>query len=250
MKKIIPCMDVKDGRVVKGVKFEGLSDVSSPVELAKAYNTSGADELVFYDITASNEGRKAFSEVLTEVSKCVGIPLIIGGGISTIEDFDKSFELGASKVSINTGALKNPKIIKEAAQKYRSERVILSIDAKKVDGSYRVYTSGGMKDAGLELTEWVKQGVELGAGELVINSIDTDGVKGGFDLEMLQAVINVTDVPIIASGGAGKIEDFIELFKKLPEISAGLAASVFHFGEVNIMELKKELQKNDIPVAL
>ena len=250
IKKIIPCLDVKDGRVVKGVKFEGLSDVSSPVELAKMYNKSGADELVFYDITASSEDRKLFTDVLRQVTPHVTIPLTVGGGINTPDDFDRVLDLGANKVSVNSGALKNPQIISEAASKYGSQCVVLSVDAKNVDGSFKVFAKGGREDTGLDLVQWVKRGVELGAGELVINSIDTDGVKTGFDLPMLEAVSNAVSVPIVASGGAGSIQDFVELFKKLPNITAGLAASIFHFGEVNILELKKELQKNGIDVVI
>ena len=250
IKKIIPCLDVKDGRVVKGVKFEGLSDVSSPVELAKAYNKSGADELVFYDITASNEERKLFTDVLRQVTPHVTIPLTVGGGINTLDDFDRVLDLGANKVSINSGALKNPQFISEAAKKHGSQCVVLSVDAKVVDGRFEVFAKGGRENTGFDLVEWVKRGVELGAGELVINSIDADGVKNGFDLPILEAVSNAVSVPIVASGGAGSIKDFVELFTKLPNIAAGLAASIFHFGEVNIMELKRELQKNGINVVI
>ena len=250
IKKIIPCLDVKDGRVVKGVKFEGLSDVSSPVELAKMYNKSGADELVFYDITASSEGRKLFTDVLKQVAEHVTIPLTVGGGINEIDDFDRMLDLGANKVSVNSGALKNPQIISEAASKYGSQCVVLSVDAKDVDGSFKVFAKGGREDTGFELVQWVKRGVDLGAGELVINSIDTDGVKTGFDLPMLEAISNAVNIPIVASGGAGSIQDFVELFKKLPNITSGLAALIFHFGEVNIMDLKKELQKNEVDVVI
>ena len=249
-KKIIPCLDVKDGRVVKGVKFEGFRDVSSPVELAKFYNTSGADELVFYDITASSDERKVFSDLLTQVVKCVDIPLTVGGGITSIEDFDRLFELGASKASINSGAYKNPNVIKEASDKYGSHRVVLAVDVKCVGNEFRVFAKGGREDTGLNAIDWLKRGVDLGAGELVINSIDTDGVKSGFDLPLLEAVCNAVDVPIVASGGAGCIDDFIELFTKLPNITAGLAASIFHFGDVNIMDLKNALKENGIEVVI
>jgi len=249
-KRIIPCLDIKDGRVVKGVRFEGLSDVSSPVELGKLYSDSGADELVFYDITASSDGRKIFTDLLKQVAGCISVPLTVGGGISTLEDFDTVMECGADKVSINTGALKNPELISDAAKKYGSKCVVLAIDAKRVDGAFRIFTRGGREDSGLDFVEWIKRGESLGAGELVVNSIDTDGVKGGFDLPMLEAVCNAVSIPVIASGGAGSIDDFIELFKKLPVVDAGLAASVFHFGEVKIPELKRALNENGISVKL
>jgi cyclase len=250
MKKIIPCLDVKDGRVVKGVKFEGLNDVSSPVKLAEYYNKSGADELVFYDITASSEGRKLFADVLTQVIEIISIPLTVGGGIYTIEDFDRIFKLGANKISINSGALKNPNIITEASAKYGKDKIVLSVDVKKVDKNYRVFAKGGREDTGLDAIEWIKQGVSFGAGELVVNSIDTDGVKKGFDLPLLEIVSNCVNVPIVASGGAGCINDFIELFTKIPNITAGLAASIFHYGDVKIMDLKKALQAKGIEVAI
>ena len=247
-KRIIPCLDVKDGRVVKGVKFEGLNDVNSPVELAKMYNSSMADELVFYDITASAEGRKLFADILKQVTECVSIPLTVGGGISTLEDFDRVIECGADKISVNSGALKNPELIREAAQKYGSGRVILSVDIKRVGDEFRVFGRGGRDDTGLNAIEWVRRGEALGAGELVVNSIDTDGVKKGFDLPMLEAVCNAISIPVIASGGAGSIADFVELFTKIPKMDAGLAASIFHFGEVTIPDLKRELLASGIPV--
>ena len=249
-KRIIPCLDIKDGRVVKGVKFQNLSDVSSPVELAKLYNDSGADELVFYDITASTEGRKIFEDELKQVAGCISIPLTVGGGINTPEDIERVIRCGADKVSINTGALKNPELIKEAAKKYGSRRIVLAVDTKRVEGAYHIFTGGGRKDTGIELIEWIKRGESLGAGELVVNSIDTDGVKGGFDLPMLEAVSQAVSIPVVASGGAGSIEDFIKLFKTIPKIQAALAASVFHFGTVKIPDLKKELIKNRIEVNL
>jgi len=249
-KRIIPCLDVKDGRVVKGVKFQELHDVSSPVELGKLYSDSGADELVFYDITASSEKRKLFTDVLKQVAECIFIPLTVGGGISTLEDFDTVLKCGADKVSINSGALRNPDLIKEAALKYGSQCVVLSVDVQRVDGGFRVIAKGGREDTGLDAIEWIKKGVDLGAGELVVNSIDTDGVKGGFDLPLLKAVCDAVSVPIIASGGAGSINDFIKLFKTLPKVDAGLAASIFHFGEVKIPELKRALQENGINVRL
>jgi len=248
-KRIIPCLDVKDGRVVKGVKFLGLSDVSSPVELGKLYSDNGADELVFYDITASSEGRKLFTDVLKQVAECIFIPLTVGGGISSLDDFDRVLKCGADKVSVNSGALKNPELISDAAQKYGSQCVVLSVDIKRVDGIFRVFAKGGREDTGLEAIEWIKRGVNLGAGELVVNSIDTDGVKGGFDLPMLEAVCDAVSIPIIASGGAGSIDDFIELFKTLPKVDAGLAASIFHFGEVKIPDLKRALREAGIEIV-
>lgn len=249
-KRIIPCLDVKDGRVVKGVNFQGLSDVNSPVELAEYYTKNGADEMVFYDITASAEGRKLFTEVLTEVTSKVFIPLTVGGGINSLEDFDRVLKCGADKVSVNSGAIRNPELIRQAAEKYGNQCVVLSVDAARVDGVYRVFAKGGRENTGMDAVEWIREGVERGAGEVVLNSIDTDGVKQGFDLQMLKAVCEVVDVPVIASGGAGCIQDFVTLFQEIPTISAGLAASIFHFGEVTIPDLKKELKQNDISVRL
>ncbi|MDP4134108.1 MAG: imidazole glycerol phosphate synthase subunit HisF [Bacillota bacterium] len=247
-KRIIPCLDVKDGRVVKGVNFLGLSDVSSPVELGKYYSDNGADELVFYDITASAEGRKLFTDILCEVARTIFIPLTVGGGINTIEDFDRVLKCGADKVSVNSGAIKNPELVKEAAQKYGDQCVVLSCDIKRVDGAFRIFAKGGRENTGLEAIEWIKRCVGMGAGEIVVNSIDTDGVKKGFDIEMLRAVCDAVNVPVIASGGAGKTEDFITLFKTLPKVDAGLAASIFHFKEVEIPKLKEELSENGINV--
>lgn len=247
-KRIIPCLDVKNGRVVKGVNFQGLSDVSSPVELAQYYSDNGADELVFYDITASAEGRKLFSDILTETASKVFIPLTVGGGINTVDDFDRVLKCGADKVSVNSGAIKKPALIAEAAKRYGSQCVVISADVKRVDGGFRVFARGGRDDTGLEAISWIKHCVDNGAGEVVLNSIDTDGVKKGFDIEMLDAVSSVVDVPVIASGGAGCVQDFITLFNSLTRVDAGLAASIFHFGEVKISELKKELAANGIPV--
>ena len=247
-KRIIPCLDVKNGRVVKGVNFEGLNDVSSPIELAEYYTKSGADELVFYDITASAEGRGLFTDILKETASRVFIPLTVGGGINTLEDFDRVLKCGADKVSVNSGAIRNPELIREAALCYGSQCVVLSVDVKRVDGEFRVFGRGGRDDTGMEAISWIKKCVDLGAGEIVVNSIDTDGVKGGFDLEMLKAVCDVVKVPVIASGGAGKKEDFTELFHALPGVDAGLAASIFHFGEVDIRDLKKDLKENGILV--
>ncbi len=245
-KRIIPCLDVRDGRVVKGVNFQGLSDVSSPVELAKFYSQNGADELVFYDITASSEGRKLFTDILTETASSVFIPLTVGGGINTVEDFDRVLKCGADKVSVNSGAIRNPDLISQAAKRYGDQCVVLSVDVKRVDGVFRVFAKGGRENTGLDAIEWIKRGVDGGAGEIVVNSIDTDGVKGGFDLEMLSAVCDVVSVPVIASGGAGKIEDFITLFHTLPKVDAGLAASIFHFGEVAISDLKEAMARENI----
>ena len=249
-KRIIPCLDVKDGRVVKGVNFLGLADVSSPVKLAEFYSQCGADELVFYDITASFEGRKLFTDILTEVASKIFIPLTVGGGINTLEDFDRVLKCGADKVSVNSGAIKNPDLIREAAQKYGNQCVVLSVDVKRVDGKFCVFAKGGRENTGIDAIEWIKQGEKNGAGEIVVNSIDTDGVKQGFDIEMLKAVNNVVNVPVIASGGAGGIQDFVDLFNEIPDIDAGLAASIFHFGEVEIKDLKQELKNNNINVRL
>ncbi|MDO4265141.1 MAG: imidazole glycerol phosphate synthase subunit HisF [Eubacteriales bacterium] len=249
-KRIIPCLDVKDGRVVKGVNFEGLRDVSDPVALAAMYSEAGADELVFYDITASAEGRKLFTDILTRAAERIFIPLTVGGGISTVEDFDRVLKCGADKVSVNSGAIKNPSVINEAAEKYGNQCVVLSVDAKRVDGSYHVFLNGGRVDTGMDALEWIREGVSRGAGEIVLNSIDTDGVKQGFDLEMLAAVNALVKVPVIASGGAGSAEDFVKLFREIPDISAGLAASIFHFGEVKIDALKEKLFAEGIPVRL
>lgn len=247
-KRIIPCLDVRDGRVVKGVNFEGLRDVSSPVELAKFYTVCGADELVFYDITASSDGRKIFTDILRETASKVFIPLTVGGGINTVEDFDRVLKCGADKVSVNSGAIKNPSLICKAAKLYGDQCVVLSVDVKRVDGKFTVFAKGGRENTGIEAISWIKNCVNNGAGEVVVNSIDTDGVKGGFDLEMLNEVCNAVSVPVIASGGAGKIEDFITLFKEIPKVDAGLAASIFHFGEVKIADLKEEMAKANIPV--
>ena len=249
-KRIIPCLDVKDGRVVKGVNFEGLNDVSSPVELGKYYSDCGADELVFYDITASSDGRKLFTDILKEVASNIFIPLTVGGGINTIEDFDRVLKCGADKVSVNSGAIKNPDLIKAAAEKYGSQCVVISADIKRGDGEFRVFARGGRDDTGMEGVSWIKRCVDNGAGEVVVNSIDTDGVKKGFDIEMLKAVCEAVNVPVIASGGAGCAKDFVTLFNEIPDIDAGLAASIFHFGEVKISDLKQLLNKNNINVRL
>ena len=247
-KRIIPCLDVRDGRVVKGVQFEGVADVASPVDLAKYYSDHGADELVFYDITASAEGRKLFTGILTEVASRIFIPLTVGGGINTVEDFARVLGCGADKVSVNSGAIANPGLIAAAAEKYGSQCVVLSADVKRVGGEFRVFAKGGRVDTGMEAVGWIRRCVEMGAGEVVLNSIDTDGVKGGFDTEMLAAVCDAVNVPVIASGGAGKTEDFITLFDRVPKVDAALAASVFHFGEIRIENLKKAMADAGISV--
>lgn len=249
-KRIIPCLDVRDGRVVKGVNFAALRDVDSPVALAEYYTDCGADELVFYDITASAEGRALFTDILRETASRVFIPLTVGGGINTLADFGRVLKCGADKVSVNSGAIKNPALIGEAALRYGSQCVVLSVDIKRVDGEFRVFSRGGRDDTGMEALAWIERGVAAGAGEVVVNSIDTDGVKGGFDLELLDAVCSRVRVPVVASGGAGSAEDFTRLFESVPRVSAGLAASIFHFGEVKIPELKRTLRENGINVRL
>ncbi len=249
-KRIIPCLDVRDGRVVKGVNFQELADVSSPVELAQYYSGCGADELVFYDITASSEGRALFTDILRETAARVFIPLTVGGGINTLDDFQRVLECGADKVSVNSGAIRDPSIIPRAAKRYGNQCVVLSVDAKRVGGRFRVFAKGGREDTGLDAIEWIKSGVENGAGEVVLNSIDTDGVKGGFDLELLRAACGAVDVPVVASGGAGSVQDFVTLFQALPKVDAGLAASIFHFGQVSIPELKRALAAEGIPTRL
>lgn len=249
-KRIIPCLDVKDGKVVKGVNFAGLKDVASPVDLARYYSDNGADELVFYDITASAEGRALFTDVLKEVGKSVFIPLTVGGGIRTTADFERVLACGADKVSVNSGAISNPNLITEAAKKYGDQCVVISADIKRVDGKFHVFAKGGREDTGMDAIEWIKRCVGEGAGEVVVNSMDTDGVKKGFDIPLLKLVCEAVDVPVIASGGAGSQEDFVKLFKEIPSIDAGLAASVFHFGEISIKDLKETLKANDIIVRL
>lgn len=249
-KRIIPCLDVRDGRVVKGVNFEGLRDVSSPVTLAEYYSRCGADELVFYDITASAEGRDLFTDILTETARRVFIPLTVGGGIHNLEDFERFLRCGADKVSVNSGAIRNPELIRLAAEKYGNQCVVLSVDVRRVDGVFRVFAKGGRENTGMEAISWIRSCVSAGAGEVVVNSIDTDGVKGGFDLEMLDAVCRAVDVPVIASGGAGRIEDFLTLFEKLPRVDAGLAASIFHFGTVQIADLKSAMAQAGIPTRI
>ena len=249
-KRIIPCLDVKNGRVVKGVNFDGLRDVSSPIDLAQYYSDHGADELVLYDITASSDGRKLFTDILVETARRVFIPLTVGGGSSTLEDFDRVLKCGADKVSVNSGAIRNPDLIRQAAKLYGDQCVVLSVDMKRVDGQFRVFAKGGREDTGMEAISWIRRCVDNGAGEVVVNSIDTDGVKQGFDLAMLAQVCQAVNVPVIASGGAGCIEDFITLFQTLPGVDAGLAASIFHFGEVSIGDLKKEMSRRGISTRM
>lgn len=249
-KRIIPCLDVRDGRVVKGKNFTSIRDVESPVELARYYNESGADELVFYDITASYEGRALFKDILEEVAQEIFIPLTVGGGINTVDDFDRVLKSGADKVSVNSGAIRDKSLITAAAKKYGDQCVVLSMDVKRVDGAFRVFAKGGREDTGMDALEWARYGETHGAGEIVLNSIDTDGVKGGFDIEMLTAVTDIVNIPVIASGGAGKAEDFVELFRKIPKVDAGLAASIFHFREVEIKELKKLLKAEGVEVRI
>ncbi|MDO4749536.1 MAG: imidazole glycerol phosphate synthase subunit HisF [Eubacteriales bacterium] len=249
-KRIIPCLDVRNGRVVKGTNFTGLADVSSPVELGRYYSENDADELVFYDITASSDGRRLFADVLRRVAETIFIPLTVGGGINTLDDFDRVLKCGADKVSVNSGAIRDPSLIGAAAKKYGDQCVVLSVDIKRVDGRFTVFAKGGRENTGLDALDWIRRGVQAGAGELVINSIDTDGVKGGFDLELLDAVCQTVSVPVIASGGAGCIEDFLTLFRTLPKVDAGLAASIFHFGEVSIKDLKQTLLAEGINMRL
>lgn len=249
-KRIIPCLDVRDGRVVKGVNFEGLRDVNSPVELARYYSDNGADELVFYDIAASAADRALFTDILKETAKEVFIPLTVGGGINFLSDFERVLSCGADKVSVNTGAIKNPGLIYEAARKYGSQCVVLSADIKRVDGIFRVFAKGGRENTGIEAIDWLRRAEQNGAGEIVVNSIDTDGVKNGFDIEMLQMVCDTVNIPVIASGGAGCVQDFITLFKSVPGVDASLAASVFHFGEIKIPELKAQLAEQGIVMRL
>lgn len=248
-KRIIPCLDVKDGRVVKGKNFKGLNDVASPVELAERYSKSGADELVFYDITASSDGRKLMVEVLKEAASRVFIPLTVGGGVESVDDFDILLKSGADKVSVNSGAIRRPQLIEEAAKKYGNQCVVLSMDVKKEDDKYVVYSKGGRVRTDIDAVEWAKFAEKSGAGEIVVNSIDTDGVKGGFDIEMLRAISNAVNLPIVASGGAGKVEDFFEVFETV-NIDAALGASVFHFNEIDIKDLKKALNEKNICVRL
>jgi len=249
-KRIIPCLDVKDGETVKGTNFVNLRSAGDPVELGKAYSEQGADELVFLDITASFEGRKTFTEMVTRVAQEINIPFTVGGGINELADVERLLYAGADKVSVNTGAIRNPSLIPEAAKLYGSQCVVISADVMRVGGEFHVFARGGRDDTGIEAVGWIKSCVDNGAGEVVLNSIDTDGVKRGFDIEMLKAVCECVNVPVIASGGAGSIDDFITLFREVPKVDAGLAASIFHFGEVSITDLKKRMFDENIPVRL
>ena len=248
-KRIIPCLDVKGGRVVKGTNFQGLRDMADPVEMARFYNAAGADELVFYDIPASAEGRALFTDILRAVASEVFIPLTVGGGIRTLADFDRVLKCGADKVSVNSGAIADPSLIGAAAKRYGDQCVVLSMDVKRVDGCYHLFAKGGREDTGIDALDWAVRGVAAGAGEIVLNSIDTDGVKQGFDLEMLDALAARVHVPIVASGGAGKMEDFAELFAH-PGMDAGLAASIFHTRQVEIRALKAFLHSRGVAVRL
>jgi cyclase len=249
-KRIIPCLDVRDGRVVKGVNFDKLSDVSSPIELASYYSECGADELVFYDITASAEGRKLFTDILAETASKVFIPFTVGGGINSVDDFDRVLKCGADKVSVNSGAIRNPSLVMDASKKYGAQCVVLSVDVKRVDGDFRVFAKGGRENTGIEAISWIKKCVNNGAGEVVVNSIDTDGVKNGYDIELLEKVCDAVTVPVIASGGAGNAQHFVDLFTAIPQIDAALAASIFHFGEVEIKALKSMLKNKGIPMRI
>lgn len=249
-KRVIPCLDVRDGRVVKGTKFENVREVASPVALAQQYNAQGADELVFYDITASFEKRALFTDILRETARQIFIPLTVGGGISQLSDFERVLSCGADKVSVNTGAIKQPALIGEAAKRYGSQCVVLSCDVKRVNGSFHVFSNGGREDTRMEAIGWIRRCVDEGAGEVVVNSIDTDGVKQGFDLPLLEKVCAVIKVPVIASGGAGSAEDFVRLFQAIPDIDAGLAASIFHYGQVSIQQLKLKLKQSGINVRM
>lgn len=247
-KRIIPCLDVRDGKVVKGVNFEGIKEVGDPVEFAYEYNMQGADELVFYDITASHEGRGAMLDVVRNTAKKVFIPLTVGGGIKTIDDIRETLRAGADKVSVNSQAVQNPDLIRQGADIFGRQCIVVGIDAKKVsDGKWTVYINGGRIDYKLDLIDWVKEIESLGAGEICLNSIDTDGVRGGYDIEMLDAVCKNVNIPVIASGGCGKIEHFAEAFEKT-DCSAALAASLFHFKELTCSQVKEYLIDRDIPM--
>lgn len=247
-KRIIPCLDVKDGKVVKGINFLGLKEVGDPVDLARQYYEQGADELVFLDITATNEQRDTITDLVSKVAAQIFIPFTVGGGIRTLEDIRKILLAGADKVSLNSAAVKNPLLIQEGAEKFGSQCIVLAIDAKKrKDGGWNVYTAGGRHDTGLDLLEWVKEGQRLGAGEILLTSMDADGTKQGYDLEMLQAVQKLAHVPLIASGGCGSLEDFKEVFLN-DAADAALAASLFHYGELTVNQVKEALADAGIAV--
>jgi cyclase len=245
-KRIIPCLDVRNGQVVKGVQFEGIKEIACPVTLGKKYSDEGADELVFYDITASKEDRQIFEDFVKKVAKEINIPFCVGGGIKSIEDFSRVLKCGADKVSINSAAVDNPQLIKEASQRFGAQCVVLSVDCKRVDlNKWSVYVRGGSKDTGLDVLDWIERGVALGAGEVVVNSIDSDGMKNGYDLDLLCAIRQRVQVPIIASGGAGKLEDFYQV-ARICDVDGILAASVFHYGEIGIGALKDYLVSRGI----
>ncbi len=250
LKKIIPCLDTKDGKLVKGVGFENIKEIGNPTELARYYNDTGADELVLYDIGASIEGRTIFSNLINEIANTIDIPLIIGGGINTIEDCKNAFKSGADKISINSGAIKNYGFLIEAVKIFGSEKIILSVDINSYDGEYYIYSMGGKKNTGIKALDWLKKGEESGVGAIVVNSIRMDGVKNGFDIELLDIISKHINTPLIASGGAGKIEDFIEVFVEVENVTAGLAASVFHYKEIEINSLKNTLKENNIKVRI
>jgi cyclase len=250
-KRIIPCLDIKDGRVVKGVNFVDLIDAGDPVESAQEYNDLGADELVFLDITATKEKRKTLAELVEKVAAQVFIPLTVGGGIRTIADMQFILRAGADKVSVNSAAVKNPELVQEGARIFGSQCIVAAVDAassKSRDG-WEIFIHGGSKATGIDLLDWVRKLENLGAGEILLTSINTDGTKSGFDLEMLQAVTAAVNIPVIASGGAGEISHFVDLFKQT-DVDAALAASIFHFGEVAIKDLKVELAEKSIPVRI
>ena len=249
-KRIIPCLDVRDGKVVKGINFVGIKEVGDPVECAEMYDRQGADEIVFLDITATHEHRKTMVDVVRETARKVFVPLTVGGGISTIEDFSNLLRAGADKVSVNSAALKNPQLIADAADKFGSQCVVVAIDAQKMeDGSWHAFVAGGRKDTGIDAIEWAKKACELGAGEILLTSMDADGTKNGFDLELLNAVTSVVHVPVIASGGCGNLEHFAEVFEK-SGADAALAASLFHYRELTVGQVKEYLHERGIPVRL
>ena len=249
-KRIIPCLDVREGKVVKGINFVGIKEVGDPVECAAEYDAQGADEIVFLDITASHEGRGTMLDVVRRTAQKVFVPLTVGGGIRTIDDFRDTLRAGADKVSVNSAAVKNPQLIREAADIFGCQCVVVAIDAKKCpDGHYTVVINGGRIDMGIDAVEWAKKAEELGAGEILLTSMDTDGVKGGFDLDMLNAVCSAVKIPVIASGGCGALEHFTDVFEKTGA-AAALAASLFHYKELTVGQVKSELKKHNIPVRM
>lgn len=248
-KRIIPCLDVTDGRVVKGVNFINLTDVGDPVEIAKFYNDQNADELVFLDITATSGNRKTMVDVIKRCAKEVFIPLTVGGGIKTVDDFTEILRAGADKVSVNSAAIANPQLIKEASDRFGAQCVVLAVDAKERDdkSGWNVYTHGGRKDTGMDVEEWIKKAVNLGAGEILLTSMDADGTKQGYDLKLTKTISDMVDVPVIASGGCGSLEDFKDVFEK-GNADAALAASLFHYRELTVSEVKDYLHDNNIEV--